>query len=454
MKKSSRYSVAKPLVVFATLVVGASPTFAADAPRILLHNSPCVGSQEHFPGALNNLGHAFTETDTQSALAQALANDGPWDLVIVDEYSDFIDSAAGALAAHVDSGGKAYMNYWNWTPTLASIFDATVSASYSAPVAINDWDSAHTLFNSPGAVSTPLTPDRDTCFTDGARFGLESGGVAVGGYSGSPSANQAGIIVGNDGRTVLFGGILGLFDEGAAFAENVVAFLVGGGTSQLSVEDAQAAETDTTAAVDFVVQLSASSDSGVTLSYHTEDGTAVDGEDYQGTQSGSLTIPAGQTSGMISVPVFGDSLHEGDETFLVIIDSVSGAELADDDDQAEGTIVNDDAAPTVSIALSATRVYEDPDRRRPSSTITATLSEVSGLDTVIDFALSGTATVDVDYTLPALVVPAGQTQASVHLTVIEDEINERVETATLSYAGSDYEVEIHSKRARSGRRGR
>ena len=157
---------------------------------------------------------------------------------------------------------------------------------------------------------------------------------------------------------------------------------------------------------------------------------------------------------MISVPVFGDSLHESDETFLVIIDSVSGAELAGGDDQAEGTIVNDDAAPTVSIALSATRVYEDPDRRRPSSTITATLSEVSGLDTVIDFALSGTATVDVDYTLPALVVPAGQTQASVNLTVIEDEINERVETATLSYAGSDYEVEIHSKRARSGRRGR
>lgn len=108
--------------------------------------------------------------------------------------------------------------------------------------------------------------------------------------------------------------------------------------------------------------------------------------------------------------------------------------------------------PTVEISLSREHIYEDPARRRSSSAITATLSEVYSQDLVIDFALSGDATPGLDFTLPQLVVPAGALSASVELTAIEDAENEPVETAVLSYDGADYSVAIFSKRTRSGRR--
>ena len=57
----------------------------------------------------------------------------------------------------------------------------------------------------------------------------------------------------------------------------------------------------------FTVSLSAAYDVPVTVNYATANGTATAGSDYQAA-SGTLTIPAGQTSGTITVLVNGDRL--------------------------------------------------------------------------------------------------------------------------------------------------
>lgn len=95
----------------------------------------------------------------------------------------------------------------------------------------------------------------------------------------------------------------------------------------------------------FTVSLSAASGQDVSVNYATADGTATAGLDYTAT-SGALTITAGQTSASISVPVLGDLLLEGDETFTVTLSGASNASISTA--TGTGTIV-DDELPSLTI---------------------------------------------------------------------------------------------------------
>ena len=81
------------------------------------------------------------------------------------------------------------------------------------------------------------------------------------------------------------------------------------------------------------------------------DAAAVAGEDYTAA-SGTLTIPAGDATGTISVPVMDDDLHEGDETFTVRLSDESDVRLVVS--SATGTIKNDDFDQEVEIWALAT----------------------------------------------------------------------------------------------------
>ncbi len=68
-----------------------------------------------------------------------------------------------------------------------------------------------------------------------------------------------------------------------------------------------------TRALRITVSLSAAASSSVSVSYTTVAGTASAGEDYA-TRAGVLAIPAGATSGAVSVPVRADAALEGTES--------------------------------------------------------------------------------------------------------------------------------------------
>ncbi len=76
---------------------------------------------------------------------------------------------------------------------------------------------------------------------------------------------------------------------------------------------------------EFVVSLSKPFEDDVTVEYSTIDALAKAGLDYVAA-SGVLTIPAGQTSGTISVAVLGDSNTELRESFYVNLRNASGAD--------------------------------------------------------------------------------------------------------------------------------
>ncbi len=101
----------------------------------------------------------------------------------------------------------------------------------------------------------------------------------------------------------------------------------------LTVDDAVAFEGASNAV--FTVHLSAPSGRDVKVDFATAAQTATADVDYQ-TKTGTLVIPAGATTGTITVNVAHDQLVENPETFALNLSNVLAAALADS--QAIGTI--------------------------------------------------------------------------------------------------------------------
>jgi predicted extracellular nuclease len=78
---------------------------------------------------------------------------------------------------------------------------------------------------------------------------------------------------------------------------------------------------------------------GVVIEYATHDGSAAAGSDYTASTA-TVTIPAGETSVIVSVDALGDTAQEADETFSVDIVGATGADIGDG--QGIATIRNDD----------------------------------------------------------------------------------------------------------------
>src|SRR5262249_28656936 len=66
------------------------------------------------------------------------------------------------------------------------------------------------------------------------------------------------------------------------------------------------------------VQLDAEATHPVTLGYATHDDTAVAGSDYTA-QTGTVTIPAGNRSAWVTIPIAADTTVEPDESFTVTL---------------------------------------------------------------------------------------------------------------------------------------
>lgn len=167
-------------------------------------------------------------------------------------------------------------------------------------------------------------------------------------------------------------------------------------------------------ALSFPVSLSAVSGSAVTVNYATAAFTAVAGTNYT-TTSGTLTIPAGQTTGTISVPTIDDYLVTSSVTMSVTLSAPSsnatlGAATG------TGTIANIDVTPTLSIgsaSASEGSVLSFP----------VTLSAISGKAVTINYTTAaGTAAAAINYTTTSgtLTIPAGQTSGTISVSTIQD----------------------------------
>ena len=90
----------------------------------------------------------------------------------------------------------------------------------------------------------------------------------------------------------------------------------------------------------------------VSASYTTTGGTATSGLDFTA-GTGSVSFAPGVTSQVVNVPVVNDALDEDDEAFTVTLSAPVNASLGTA--TGTGTIVDDDAAPALSVAGARSR---------------------------------------------------------------------------------------------------
>jgi hypothetical protein len=204
----------------------------------------------------------------------------------------------------------------------------------------------------------------------------------------------------------------------------------------ISISDASLTEGDAGSAnMIFVVTLTGTVSSDVTLNYSTVDGTATSGitaGDYN-TTTGSLTFTSsGPKQKTIAVPIRGDLLREDTQQFFVQLTSITGGSLANT--QATGTIFdNNDPVPAMSV--SGGNVVEGP--AGANAVYTISLSNGSDTPITVDFATQngagqGGATAGADFTAVAgkITFVPGQTVQTISVPIVDDSIIEGNETFT------------------------
>ncbi|MBB5766024.1 outer membrane autotransporter protein [Xanthomonas arboricola] len=201
--------------------------------------------------------------------------------------------------------------------------------------------------------------------------------------------------------------------------------------NDVSVSEGNAGTTNAT----FTVSLSQPAGAGgVSFDISTADGTATAGVDYVASSLAGQTIPAGSSSATFTVQVNGDSLSEPDETFFVNVSNVTGATVADA--QGLGTIVNDDAVPSLSIDDIS---VNEGNSGTTTATFTVSLSAASGQTVSVNYATAnGTATAGSDYVARSgtLTFPPGTTAQGVAITVNGDTAVEASETFSVGLSGA------------------
>lgn len=192
----------------------------------------------------------------------------------------------------------------------------------------------------------------------------------------------------------------------------------------------------------FTIELSAASTTETEVFYEVDGATtAVIDTDYSlfsnGIKipvTGSLIIPAGGRSVIITVMAVSDTITEGDEDVVIRLTSVTSASgtavlsTVPGEGSATSTIID----ATLSIANE-----EDTLESGTDGLFTVTQSEISTSVTVVSYTVAGSATAGVDYSplSGSVEIPAGQKTATILVSVIKDTIVEEDETVVVTLTG-------------------
>jgi hypothetical protein len=235
--------------------------------------------------------------------------------------------------------------------------------------------------------------------------------------------------------------LVGNANTASTSTDNAVTYEV---RRRISIDDVTANEGNSgMTAFTFTVSLDAPSVlQDISVNYATAIGSAASGADCSvagsdfKAQSGTVTIPKLSTSRTVTISVCSDTVYEADEVFFVNLSSpTSPASIADN--QGQGTIVNDDAAPVFTIGN-----VSQIERNSGVSTFTFTVAK-SGpteMNAFVDYAYAngttnratgaGFCATGIDYIKASgsLVFAPSETSKPLNVTVCGDAVFELDET--------------------------
>lgn len=174
--------------------------------------------------------------------------------------------------------------------------------------------------------------------------------------------------------------------------------------------------------VEIAVTLSESYSAPVTVDFATSNSSALAGVDYEAT-TGSVRIEAGQTSGVIRVPLLGDRVMESQEWFSVTLSNPTNARLG----ATQASIAIDDDEPRISIG--DLHIVEG-NEGTTEAFFMVSLETAYDQDVSVDFATAdGSALAGSDYVAATgtVTILAGQTTALLPVTIKGDRSAEQTE---------------------------
>ena len=145
--------------------------------------------------------------------------------------------------------------------------------------------------------------------------------------------------------------------------------------------------------------------------------------------NGSVTIPAGTTSGSTSFSVVDDSLNENSETVILTMGTLTNGNAGAPSTQTI-TITDNDALPTVQFSTATQTRAESIG----TVTVQANLNTASGRTVTVPYTVSGTASNPSDHNLSNgnITISAGSTSGTVSFNVVDDSLYEGSETVIVT----------------------
>ncbi|MEX2188054.1 MAG: Calx-beta domain-containing protein [Pirellulales bacterium] len=363
------------------------------------------------------------------------ANGDPLDTANIDPQTITVASATPSFSiddVSMTEGNSGTKNY-TFNVSVANLGSNPVSVSYAtndgfATAADNDYVSTSGMLTFtpglPGASTKTVTVvvNGDTLFEGDETFTV--------GLS-NPSANAA-IADGEGVGTIV--------NDDAA------------GPAAFEIGDAQVTEGDSgTKNMAFTVTLFNPPATPATVHYSLVPITASPGDDDYFPSNATLTFTPGTlgaTQQTINIQINGDNKVELNETFQVVLDSPTGAVIADG--EGVGTIVNDDIA---VVSVSGVTIVEG-NSGTSQAMVVVSMSKSAVLPVSVTFTTSdGTATTaDGDYVehVQQVTIPVNQTQVVVPITINGDTTIEFDETFTVTISGALFNGAADATRAMIG----
>lgn len=328
---------------------------------------------------------SFGVGDTTKNIAITIARDGVYEGAVPETFSVVL-SANDSGSSITTGTGTVSINETDPAP-LFSISSVSVNEGGTATLTITKTNatalSHHISFQSQGGTATasadytpiPLTTylfaPSDTSMT------VTVSAISDNVYEGSTPEFYNVVLSGPDNGAQIQTGT------------GVVTINETNNAPVISVTPVTAAENSGT--MGLMMTLSGNTNQDITVFYDTVNGSATAGSDYTQTSSSHIFF-AGETSSVINIPLFNDSVYEGNETFTLRLTSATGGAVI-----ATPSVVN-----TITDSLSppqfaiTTAAYNEGDG---TVNVTITKTGATALTHQVHYAnAGGTATAGADYT--------------------------------------------------------
>ncbi len=309
------------------------------------------GSYNSWMGVSGDLGGTFQQGSIEQITPTSFASGS----AVV--RSDFYQLVPG-------SGSGVYLGYFEFSPTGTLTF--TAAGGVTLPTLST---SGNSVTESGTATTLNFTVTLSTASASNVSVNYQtSDGTAIAGTDYTATSGTLQITAGNTQGTISVP-ILANSKYGANKTFNLTlsspvnatlatstpvtgTVMNGNPAPTITVDDLTVTDGDVNSTANFTVSLSAASGLPVTFNYATANNTAVVSSDYLAA-SGTITIPAGNTSATIPVTVVGQSTYQPTKTFYVNLSNASGGTLART--QITGTIL-DNHLPAITQISSIAKI--------------------------------------------------------------------------------------------------